>query len=255
MRAGAYQVSRTQRQARQSIAGAISLGLHAALLAVFLLWFQPQKQMEASNPQGVVELVMVEQQGSGSTKVPAPAPPPVPPPPDVKAKQTPPPPPPPPPTQSQAELPPPPPPPPPPPVQAAQVPPRPPAPAPPAPAPPAKPEAPIINIGGNEADADQVAIAAGSDVVPASVDSRFHNRQPVYPWAAVVRSEQGAVTLIIHVSPDGLPLGVAIAQSSGFNVLDQSARNAVMGWHFLPAVKDGEAVPFDMTLRVVFRLD
>ena len=44
-------------------------------------------------------------------------------------------------------------------------------------------------------------------------------------------------------------------QSSGFVLLDRAARDAVMGWHFLPAVQDGQPIPFDMTFRVVFQLD
>ena len=35
----------------------------------------------------------------------------------------------------------------------------------------------------------------------------------------------------------------------------RAARDAVEGWHFLPAVKDGQPLPFDMQLRVMFHLD
>jgi outer membrane biosynthesis protein TonB len=37
--------------------------------------------------------------------------------------------------------------------------------------------------------------------------------------------------------------------------LDSAARDAVLSWHFLPAVKDGQPISFDMPLRVMFRLD
>ena len=46
-----------------------------------------------------------------------------------------------------------------------------------------------------------------------------------------------------------------VAQSSGFVLLDRTARDTVMGWHFLPAVQDGQPIPFDMKFRVVFHLD
>ena len=92
-------------------------------------------------------------------------------------------------------------------------------------------------------------------MIPASVDAKFRNREPVYPPDAVRRAEQGAVILLIHVSPEGLPNGVDIEQSSGFMSLDSAARDAVMGWHFLPAVRDGQPIPFDMQLRVVFHLE
>ena len=61
--------------------------------------------------------------------------------------------------------------------------------------------------------------------------------------------------LLIHVSPLGLPVGVDIAESSGFVLLDRAASEAVWGWHFLPAVRDGQPMAFDMELRVVFHLD
>ena len=64
-------------------------------------------------------------------------------------------------------------------------------------------EAPQIKLGGNS-DTNAIVIA-GPDVIPASVDAKFRNREPVYPPEAVRRAEQGAVILLIHVSPEGLP--------------------------------------------------
>jgi protein TonB len=87
------------------------------------------------------------------------------------------------------------------------------------------------------------------------MDAKFHNQEPAYPPEAVRRAQQGAVILLIHVSPEGLASGVDVFRSSGFSLLDRAARDAVERWHFLPAVKDGVPIPFDMTLRVVFRLE
>jgi len=265
----------------------ISLGLHAAILAGLLVWFRhASPRVEAQDAQGAVELVMVEQQGSGNTVVPprappappqmpeAVAPPPPPPPPpapaappqeeSAKPEEPAPPPAPLPPTPAPPEpapplpTPPVPPPPPLPPAQPAAPSPRPVQPS--APKPRATPpptqhaiEAPQINLGGNESETN--AIASGGHVVPASVDAKFHNKEPVYPPEAARRAEQGAVILLIHVSPDGLAAGVDVMQSSGFALLDRAARDAVEGWHFLPAVRDGQPVPFDMKLRVSFHLD
>jgi protein TonB len=115
------------------------------------------------------------------------------------------------------------------------------------------PETPEITLSGNDAETN--AIVLGPQVIPARVDAKFRNREPVYPPLAALRAEQGAVTLLIHVSPDGLPTGVDIAQSSGFVLLDHAARDAVARWHFLPAVQDGQPIPFDMLFRVVFHLE
>lgn len=231
---------------RIGLACLASVGLHAVLLAAFLLWFhRAPPSVDVPQKSGEVELVLEEQQGSGPTTAPSePAPAPAVP---AAPQQAMPPSPPPPPAEAAEEALPLPPPPVPPPTPAPSV------------QRPAKPpvqraqEAPRINLGGNGAETN--AIATGAHVIPASVDAKFRNLEPVYPPEAVRRAEQGAVILLIHVSPDGLPTGVDVAQSSGFVLLDRTARDTVMGWHFLPAVQDGQPIPFDMSLRVLFHLD
>ncbi len=112
-------------------------------------------------------------------------------------------------------------------------------------------EAPKISLGGSD---ETDAVALGPHVIPASADAKYHNREPVYPPDAARRFEQGSVILLIHVSPQGLPTGVDIEQTSGFNSLDRAARDAVETWHFLPGIQDGRPIAFDMELRVVFHL-
>lgn len=234
---------------------ALSVLLHAALIAAVLLPWSRQAPTPALGAQseGAVELLLVEHRGSGPAAAPAePTPPtavPVPPAPAV----------PPPPTAVQAPpAPPMPPSPPMPEAVAAQdsLPPPAPPTAPPTPPiqppyPPPKREAPQISLGGSD---ETDAVALGPNVIPASVDAKYHNREPVYPADAARRSEQGTVILLIHVSPAGLPIGADIEETSGFTSLDRAARDAVMTWHFLPAVRDGRPIGFDMALRVVFHL-
>jgi TonB family protein len=231
-------------KARFRFASLLSLGLHATLLAG-LLWFNhtPRSGNDVSQSPGAVELVLEERRGTDVPTAPsepasanavlAPPPqaePPAPPPPDA--------------------------------VTAGEALPLPPIPPPSAPpimfrevSPPVQQaqEAPQIRLGGNS-DTNAIVID-GPHVIPASVDARFRNRQPDYPRDAVRRAEQGAVILLIHVSPEGLPSGVDIAESSGFMLLDRAARDAVLAWHFVPAVQDGQPIPFDMKLRVVFNLE
>lgn len=220
-------------------AALLSVSLHAALLLGALLWFRHSAPpADVPDQEGAVELVMVQNKGAGMTTAPD-QPTPTPPP---QALATPPP-------QPDANEP-------------LPVPPvAPPAPLQPNPSPeqataPPSPhveEAPQINLGGTDSDTN--AIAIGPHFIPASVDSQYHNKDPIYPEDAARRAEQGAVILLIHVSPEGLASQVDIEQSSGFARLDQSARDAVSTWHFLPAVKDGRPIPFDMPLRVVFHLN
>ena len=211
-------------RSRLRLAAALSLGLHALLLAGILLWFaRVPRSVDATDTSGAVELVMMEQKGTGPTvvrpepsppvAVPAPSPqpaPPVPPPDAATAEEALPLPTPPIPPSASPVVPPEPP------VEHAQ-------------------EAPEINLGGNNSETN--AIVTGPNVIPASVDAKYHNQEPDYPSEAVRRAEQGAVTLLIHVSAEGLAREVDIEQSSGFMSLDNAARGAVMGWHFLPAVQ------------------
>jgi periplasmic protein TonB len=218
----------------------VSICLHAALLVVLVLWFSDsQAPPKALGNEGAVELVLVEHKGSGPPAAPVTPTPPAP----VQGKL------------DQPEAPPNPPIP----AEDAEEPVSPPAPPSTAPAVASTPrppltlrQAPQISLGGND---ETDAIALGPHVIPASVDAKYHNREPDYPPDAARRAQQGAVILLIHVSPDGLPSGVEVEQTSGFVSLDRAARDAVLTWHFLPAVRDGTPVAFDMAFRVVFHLE
>lgn len=218
----------------------VSICLHAAVLMGLLLWFSPsQPPPKEPGNEGAVELVLVEHKGSGPPAAPITPTPPAP----VQGK----------PEQPEA------PPNPPVPDEVAAEPVSPPAPPTTAPAAERTPrppqplrQAPQISLGGND---ETDAIALGPHVIPASVDAKYHNREPDYPPDAARRAQQGSVILLIHVSPDGLATGVDVEQTSGFVALDRAARDAVLTWHFLPAVRDGTPVTFDMALRVVFHLE
>jgi protein TonB len=232
---------------------AVSLGLHAALLAFLLVWFgRGPPARDAPDKEGAVELVMVESQGAGPpTAPPAPAPeaapsalpeqpaPPPPPPTDTAE------------AEEQLPLPSPPPPaqtPSPDPVQPSE-------PTPTVAAPPVQQamQAPEINLPGNDSETN--AFVVGDHVIPASIDAKSRNKEPVYPLEAARRAEQGVVILLIHVSPEGLASRVDVVKSSGHALLDRAARDAVTAWHFLPAVKDGVPIPFDFPIRVTFQLE
>jgi periplasmic protein TonB len=107
-----------------------------------------------------------------------------------------------------------------------------------------------FNLGGTDSQSN--AIASGADIVPASIDKKVRNKPPLYPDEAVRLGQQGAVIVLIHVTPNGVAGGADILQSSGSALLDQSALDAVMTWRFLPAVKDGAPMPFDLPMRFVF---
>jgi protein TonB len=261
---------------RLRIAILISVALHVMVLAAFVpILRRTPPAADKPDKEAAVELLMVEQKGAGQTTVPPPTPP-TPPSPPVAAA-----------TPQQAAPPPAPPAPVPPPAApsppARPLPPLPddadgePVPKPPAPAPtkppaaqlaanaaphPATPpptpqappaEVPVFNLGGTDSESN--AIASGDQVIPASPDDKARNRPPIYPQEAAMLRQEGSVVVVIHVSPYGTTQGVDILQGSGHVLLDHAVLDAVRRWHFLPAVKDGQPVPFDMPMRFVFGLN
>jgi len=120
----------------------------------------------------------------------------------------------------------------------------------PEPAPPAAQPAPVISLQGTDSPSD--ARAFGDRVIPAKPDAVFHNRPPEYPVEAAMNGQQGTVVVVVHVSPDGKAAGVDLVRSSGYVLLDSAARDAVLRWRFLPAVKDGQPVASDMTMGFEF---
>ena len=120
----------------------------------------------------------------------------------------------------------------------------------PEPAPPPTQPAPKISLTGTDSPSN--AKAFGDRIIPAKPDAVFHNRPPVYPQEAALNGEHGIVVVLVHVSPEGTAAGVDLLRSSGYVLLDGAARDAVMRWRFLPAVKDGRPVASDMTMGFEF---
>jgi periplasmic protein TonB len=118
------------------------------------------------------------------------------------------------------------------------------------PAPPAAQAAPIVMLHGTDSPSE--ATAFGDHILPARPDAVFHNRPPEYPAEAAQNGEEGAVVLVVHISPSGRAAGVDVLSSSGYVLLDRAAMEAVSRWRFLPAVKDGEPVSSDMSMQFVF---
>jgi protein TonB len=81
------------------------------------------------------------------------------------------------------------------------------------------------------------------------------NPKPAYPAMARRLGVQGTVRLRVLVSAAGLAEKVELKESSGSDMLDRAAQEAIRRWRFVPA-KRGEAafadwvvVPIKFTLR------
>jgi len=82
-----------------------------------------------------------------------------------------------------------------------------------------------------------------------------HNPAPDYPVEARRRAEHGTVVLRIKVAADGAVAMVEVAQSSGFDLLDDAALDAVRrGWRFVPARRDGVALESWVEVPIRFAL-
>lgn len=82
----------------------------------------------------------------------------------------------------------------------------------------------------------------------------LQNSPAKYPERARQMDWQGRVVLKVHVLPNGSAGSVAIAESSGHELLDDSALEAVRKWKFIPAKKDGIAVDSYVNVPVNFKL-
>lgn len=76
---------------------------------------------------------------------------------------------------------------------------------------------------------------------------------PPYPPHLLQRRTGGVVVLALEIDARGAVTSAQVAVSSGFPEFDASARNAVRGWKFRPAERNGAPISFRATQRVVFR--
>jgi protein TonB len=81
-----------------------------------------------------------------------------------------------------------------------------------------------------------------------------NNPRPPYPRLAKREHWEGTTVLRILVQPSGKPGTVKVAHSSGHDVLDDAAAEAVTNWSFVPASQGGKAVEGFVMVPIVFRL-
>ena len=110
------------------------------------------------------------------------------------------------------------------------------APAPPAPPapPPAPPAPPAVSLPSSNAD-------------------YLQNPKPVYPAMSKRLGEQGKVIVRVLVGVDGLPKSAEVKKSSGFDRLDEAAREYIMRCRFVPGKVNGvvQAMSYDAPVNYV----
>ena len=93
----------------------------------------------------------------------------------------------------------------------------------------------------------QVAAVGQADTLPMSLQSP----SPRYPLVARTRGWEGTTVLRVQVLTDGTTRNVEVLQTSGHQVLDDTAVVTVRGWLFSPARK-GEK-PVDSWVEIPIR--
>ena len=81
------------------------------------------------------------------------------------------------------------------------------------------------------------------------------NSAPIYPDIARKKGWAGTLILQAKISAQGTVESLKILQSTGHDVLDQSAITAVRQWHFHPQKVNGTSTPVTVELPVKFSLN
>ena len=124
---------------------------------------------------------------------------------------------------------------------------------PPTPAAPAETLAALAPAAGRTANTTETAQMAMTK--PLFDAAYLNNPAPEYPPHAKRRNMEGTVMLDVAVSIAGTAHQVGIAVSSGFSLLDESAKHAVSRWKFVPAKRGGEIVEARVMVPIEFRLE
>lgn len=94
-------------------------------------------------------------------------------------------------------------------------------------------------------------IALGAELLRANY---LRNPKPLYPAMSRRLKEQGTVLLRVFVTAAGHATQVTLKASSGFERLDSTAKTAVAGWRFVPAMRDDKPVDAWVIVPIKFSL-
>ena len=101
------------------------------------------------------------------------------------------------------------------------------------------------------------AVAGPANALTVNADykaSYLRNPEPPYPPLGVKMRLKGRVVLLAEVLPGGKAGRVSLEISSGHDMLDQAALQAVKQWQFTPARKDGVVIAQVIRIPINFNL-
>lgn len=89
---------------------------------------------------------------------------------------------------------------------------------------------------------------------PVQMPAYLNNKPPEYPSMARKRGFEGKVILRVRVLSSGNPQELEIKDSSGYEILDEAALEAVEKWKFKPATRGGSPVDSWVEIPIRFEL-
>ncbi len=98
------------------------------------------------------------------------------------------------------------------------------------------------------------SVGRGNASFTSAAPDYLHNPTPEYPEAARRDRQQGLVTLLVDVSPEGNVLKVSVQRSSGYRRLDEAALRVAKDWKFKPAMAAGQPIRSQVEVPVRFKL-
>jgi len=99
----------------------------------------------------------------------------------------------------------------------------------------------------------QASGIAGTNTEIAYPDYRL-NPKPKYPKTARKRGYEGKVKLKVFVLANGKVGNIEVVSPSGYEILDQSALEAVRSWVFVPGRENGKEISSWVTVPITFQL-
>ncbi|PAW79799.1 MAG: hypothetical protein B9S32_00280 [Verrucomicrobia bacterium Tous-C9LFEB] len=102
---------------------------------------------------------------------------------------------------------------------------------------------------------DKITASSGGGARTIATPNYLNNPPPVYPEMARRQNMVGTVILHVEVSATGAAKSVEIEKSSGYSLLDVSAKQTVQRWRFYPGRIGGQPIDSTATVPIRFHLD
>ncbi|MBK8816041.1 MAG: energy transducer TonB [Methylococcaceae bacterium] len=109
-------------------------------------------------------------------------------------------------------------------------------------------------VVGTKADSKAKHSESGKVTQARAFAAYLNNPKPHYPGIARSRNWEGLVLLRVYVTPDGRCGNINVARSSGHDVLDESAVEAVRSWRFVPGKRGDTPIASWVTVPIEFNL-